>query len=78
MELHRAALGIDRCIALNRRGKGLLRGAPDALIGAVDALLGGHIVLIRKIARKISRLEIQSIGIIVGLDGLHEIVRHFG
>ena len=78
MKLHTAVFSRNGGISLNCSGKGFLGGTLDALIGAVNALLGVYIVFICQISGKISRLEIQSFRKIIRFYGFHQIVRHLG
>ena len=63
-------------IAINGAAEGILGAFADALIGAVNALLSGHVVFVRQVTCQVGRLEIDCIAQIERLDGLHQIVGH--
>ena len=78
MELHIGVFRRNGGIPFYRLGKYLLGRPLDPLVCPVNAFLGGHIILIRHIAGKISRLEMHRIRNIVRLNGFHQVIRHFG
>ena len=78
MQLNAAVLHFHGVVAGNGLGKGVLGGLTDTLVGALDALLGVHIVLIGHIARQIRSLEGHGIAHGKRLDGFHQVVCHLG
>ena len=78
MQLNAAVLHFHGVVAGNGLGKGVLSGLADTLVGALDALLGVHIVLICHIACQIRSVEGHCILHGKGLDGFHQVICHLG
>ena len=72
------ALGHARAVAGDGVAQGLRERLAAARVRPVAAVVDGHVVFIRQIARQVRRGKRAQLGIVKRLDGVHVVVRHLG